>query len=316
MRVFRSAGEVPADFGPAVVTIGNFDGVHLGHREILRRVVAIGRERGLTATVLTFDPHPARVLAPERAPKLIATVSQRLRRFEAEGIEAVLLLPFSREFAKAGPEEFARDVLARTVHARVVMVGDDFRFGYRQAGNIETLRSLGQEHGFELKPMPQILCKGTRVSSTAIRGLIAAGKVTTACRMMRAPFALEGPVVQGYGIGTKQTVPTLNLAAENELIPGDGVYVTRTRDEASGEHWKSITNVGKRPTFEGTERTVETFLLDPPPPSAPARIEVSFLAFMRGERKFGSPVLLREQILRDVGAANRFHRRIARLTVG
>jgi riboflavin kinase/FMN adenylyltransferase len=316
MRVFRSASELPGDFGPAVVTIGNFDGVHVGHQGILRHLVAMGRERGLTPTVLTFDPHPARVLAPERAPKLITTIAQRLRRFEAEGIEAVLLLPFSHEFAKATPEEFAADILARIVRARLVMVGDDFRFGYKQAGNIETLRTLGKGLGFELEPISAILCKGIRVSSTAIRGLVAAGKVTAACRMMHTPFALEGPVVQGYGIGTKQTVPTLNLAAENELLPGDGVYVTRTRDEASGQQWKSITNVGKRPTFEGTERTVETFLLDPPPPAAPARIEVSFLAFVRAERKFDSPVLLREQILRDVGAANRFHRRAARLSVG
>ena len=153
-------------------------------------------------------------------------------------------------------------------------------------------------------------------SSSAIRNLLRAGDVSKAGRLLNRPFSIHGRIVSGHGIGSKQTVPTLNLAAENELLPGDGVYVTRTRDEASGQQWKSITNVGKRPTFEGTERTVETFLLDPPPPAAPARIEVSFLAFVRAERKFDLPVLLREQILRDVGAANRFHRRAARLSVG
>ncbi|MES1262270.1 MAG: bifunctional riboflavin kinase/FMN adenylyltransferase, partial [Acidobacteriota bacterium] len=266
--------------------------------------------------VLTFDPHPARVLAPSRAPRLITTIGQRLRRFEAEGIEATLLLPFSVEFAKLSPEEFAGRILAQTLRARSVMVGEDFRFGYKQSGDIATLRSLGATLGFEVEPVPAITARGERVSSTAIRGLIATGRVSKACRMMAAPFALEGPVVHGYGIGSKQTVPTLNLAAENELLPKNGVYVTRTRDEASGAEWRSITNVGFRPTFEGRELTIETFLLDPPPAAAPARIEVNFLAFVRDERKFETAEALKAQILRDVGAANRFHRRAARLRVG
>lgn len=316
MRIFHSAADVPEDFGPSVVTIGNFDGVHVGHREILRRVVAIAKERGLTATVLTFDPHPARVLAPQRAPKLIATMAQRLERFAAEGIEAVLVLPFCTEFAKLSPEQFAQQILANTLRTRLVMVGDDFRFGYMQAGNIATLRTLGTELGFELDPVLPIQAQGARASSTAIRALVSAGRVSKAGRMMAVPFALEGPVVQGFGIGSKKTVPTLNLAPENELMPGDGVYVTRTRDEASGQQWRSITNVGMRPTFDGNALTVETYLLDPPPPEAPARIEVSFLAFVRDERKFDSPESLKAQILRDVGVAQRFHRRIARLRVG
>jgi riboflavin kinase/FMN adenylyltransferase len=316
MRVFHSPAELPEDFSPSVVTIGNFDGVHVGHREILRRVTAIARDQGLTPTVLTFDPHPARVLAPERAPRLIMTIAQRLRRFGEAGIEAVLLVPFSLEFAKLTPAEFAEQILSGTLRARYVMVGDDFRFGYKQSGNIDTLRTLGDDFGFALEPVPAILGRGQRVSSTAIRALVAAGRVAHACRSLGAPFALEGPVVHGYGIGSKQTVPTLNLAPENELLPGTGVYVTRTRDQGTGDAWRSITNVGYRPTFEGRELTVETFLLNPPPPSAPARIEVSFWGFVRQERKFDSPEALKSQILRDVGAANRFHRRLARLRVG
>jgi riboflavin kinase/FMN adenylyltransferase len=316
MRVFRSASGIADDFGPSVVTIGNFDGVHAGHREILRRVTTVARERGLTPTVLTFDPHPARVLAPDRAPRLIMTIGQRLRSFEALGVEAVLLLPFSLEFARLSPEEFAGQILAGRLHARCVMVGDDFRFGYKQSGNIETLRTLGGQFGFGLQPVPPILGRGQRVSSTALRRLITEGRVSRAARSMCAPFALEGPVVQGFGIGSKQTVPTLNLAPENELLPGNGVYVTRTRDESTRQEWRSITNVGYRPTFEGKALTVETFLLDPPPPQAPARIEVSFLAYVREERKFDTPEALKSQILRDVGAANRFHRRLALLRVG
>jgi riboflavin kinase/FMN adenylyltransferase len=316
VRVFRSAEEIPPDFGPSVVTIGNFDGVHVGHWEIMRRVTAIARERGLTPTVLTFDPHPARVLAPDRAPKLIMTVPQRLRRLEAEGIEAALVIPFSLAFARLTPEEFAAGILAGALKARCVLVGEDFRFGYKQSGNIDTLRELGAKFGFELQAVAAIEGGGERVSSTRIRKTISEGKVSRACRMMGAPFALEGPVVRGQGIGSKQTVPTVNLAWENELIPAVGVYVTRVRDEATGEEWRSITNVGFRPTFNGEGLTVESFLLDRPPERIPERIEVRFLAHVRGEHRFESPEKLRAQILRDVAAARRFHSRAERLRVG
>jgi riboflavin kinase/FMN adenylyltransferase len=317
MKVYHSPAEVPGDFGPSAVTIGNFDGVHIGHREIMRRVVAIAKEQGLTSTVLTFDPHPARVLAPDRAPKLITTVAQRLRRLEEEGIGAALLLPFSLEFAALSPEEFVEQILMGTLKARGVLVGEDFRFGFRQSGNIGTLRELGERFGFELRPVPAILGHGERISSSRIRELVSAGRVSKACRILGTPFALEGRVVSGKGIGSKETVPTLNLAPENELLPKTGVYVTRTRDESSERVWRSITNVGYRPTFvdvrrEGEGLTVETFLLDPPPEAAPARIEVAFLSYVRAERKFDSPALLKAQILRDVGAAQRFHRFIER----
>ena len=310
MIAFRTTNEVPSGFGPSVVTIGNFDGVHAGHREILRRVSMIGRERGLVPAVLSFDPHPARILAPERAPKLITTVSQRLRRIESEGIEAALLLPFSLDLARLSPEEFARTVLADTLRARVVIVGEDFRFGHRQAGDIATLRELGERFGFAVESAGAILRRGERISSTAIRKLVEAGRVSRACRMLGAPFALEGAVVKGQGIGSKQTVPTLNLAPENELLPKTGVYVTRTLDLDSSRQWRSITNVGYRPTFEGRDLTCETFLLEPFDGDTPARIEVSFLYFIRDERKFETPELLRAQIMKDVAAANRLHTRL------
>ena len=219
MRIFRSAAEVPANFGPSIVTIGNFDGVHVGHRQIMRRVVALAREKGCTPTVLTFDPHPARVLAPDRAPRLLMTVDQRLRNLEGEGIEAVFLIPFSIEFAKLTPEEFVEQVLVRTLKASVVLVGEDFRFGYKQAGNLDTLRELGRRFGFTLEAVPGIARMGERVSSTRIRKLVADGAASRACRMLGAPFALEGVVVKGQGIGSKQTVPTLNLAPSNEVLP-------------------------------------------------------------------------------------------------
>jgi riboflavin kinase/FMN adenylyltransferase len=305
MKIFRSPEEVPRDFGPSVVTIGNFDGVHIGHRLIMRRMVAIAREQGLTPTVLTFDPHPAQVLAPDRAPKLIMTIKQRLRAMESEGIEAALLLPFSLDFARLTPAEFAGRILDQTLHARCIFVGDDFRFGHKQAGNIDTLREQ-----FEVQPISEVLRRGERISSSAIRKLLAEGAASRACRMLGGPFALEGPVVRGQGIGSKQTVPTLNLAPENEVLPKTGVYVTRTRDLGSNRTWPSITNVGYRPTFDGHGLTVETFLLGPFDGESPVRIEVQFLAFVRDERKFDDPGALRAQILKDAGFAMRLHRRL------
>ncbi len=334
MKVFRSPSDIPAGFGPCVVTIGNFDGMHIGHRQIMRRVVALADMRGAIPVVLTFDPHPARVLAPERAPKLLMTIDQRLRAMREEGIEAVLLLPFSLDFARLTPEEFAREILARTLSARVVLVGDDFRFGYKQAGNVETLRALGERLGFEVEAISGIGRRGERVSSSVIRKLVGAGAVSRACRLLGKPFALEGNVVRGQGIGSKQTVPTLNLDPSNEVLPKIGVYVTHTRalslpagrgsvapDELpsrdrQGATWTSITNVGYRPTFAGDNLTIETFLLDPFDGETPQKIEVSFLLFVRDERKFETPEALKAQIFRDVGVAQRLHRRLTKSRMG
>ena len=299
---------------PSAVTIGNFDGVHSGHRQILRRLCEIAGQRGLVPSVLTFDPHPASILAPERAPRLIMTVDQRRRAFTGEGIHNVLVIPFSADFAKLTPEEFAREILVERLNAKVVLVGEDFRFGHRQTGDIATLRELGSRLGFEVEPVSAIARHGERISSTGIRGLVTDGHVSRACRMLGAPFALEGTVVSGHGIGSKQTVPTLNLAPRNELLPGHGVYVTRTRDLATGSRWNSITNVGVRPTFSGSDMTVETFLLSPFDGRTPEQIEVEFLRFVRPEKKFESSEALKAQIGRDVGVALRLHRRLGRLS--
>jgi riboflavin kinase/FMN adenylyltransferase len=310
MKVFRSAAEIPADFGPSVVAIGNFDGVHAGHRQIMRRVVALARAKGHTPAILTFDPHPAQVLAPDRAPKLLMTIDQRVRAMEAEGIKAVFLLPFSLDFAKLTPEEFADAILAKALRARVILVGDDFRFGYRQSGNVDTLRALGQTLGFALEAIAGVARRAKRISSSEIRNLVTAGAVSRACRLLGTPFALEGKVVPGHGIGAKQTVPTLNLDPHNEVLPKTGVYVTRTRDLDSTRTWNSITNIGHRPTFNGDGLTIETFLLDPLHDPSPIRIEVSFLKYLRDERKFDNPAALKSQILKDVSVATRLHRRL------
>ena len=310
MRIYRSLDEVPADFGPSALTIGNFDGVHTGHRSILRRVKQIAAERGWKPSALLFDPHPARVVAPQRAPRLMTAPTRRASLMAAEGIEQVLILPFTAHIARLTPEQFARQIVAGRLGARAVLVGDNFRFGHDHAGNVETLRELGSRLGFETEVVPAVTRRGRAVSSSTIRGLLESGRVSLAARWLERPYALEGEVVAGRGIGSRQTVPTLNLSTAAELIPKTGVYVTRTRDLDTQRAWNSVTNVGYRPTFgDSTQLTIETFLLDPLAGETPRRISVEFLWRVREERKFTNPEALKARILRDAAAARRYFAR-------
>jgi riboflavin kinase/FMN adenylyltransferase len=310
MRVYRSLDQVPADFAPCAITIGNFDGVHAGHRRILHRVVALASARGWKPSVLTFDPHPTRVVAPERAPRLMTSPAGRVGLMEEEGIEQVLILPFDRQVALLSPEQFVRQLLVERLGARAVLVGDNFRFGHRQAGTVATLRQLGAELGFETEIVPAVQCRGQVVSSSGIRRLIATGRVAQAARFLERPYSIEGEVESGRGVGSRETVPTLNLATSAALIPATGVYLTRTRDLENRREWNSITNIGYRPTFGASDRlTIETFLLDPLGDRSPRRIALEFLARVRDERKFESPDALKAQILKDVAVAQRYFRR-------
>ena len=312
-RVFHSLEEVPADFGPCALTIGNFDGVHAAHRSIMRRVASLAREQGWHAAALTFDPHPAMVVAQEKAPPLLTGMEQRCELMRRAGLDEVLVLPFTKELAALAPEQFIRDIAVERLGARAVLVGHNFRFGRGAAGDTATLLELGQRCGFKVESCPAVHCRGTVISSTQIRRLISAGEVTDAWRMLQRPFALEGEVVPGEGIGSRQTVPTLNLSEQTGLVPLAGVYVTRTVDLDDGRKWRSVTNVGFRPTFEGQHLTVETFLLSTFDGRAPARIRVEFLYRLRDERHFENAAALKSQILRDVGRAQQFHRRTTKM---
>ncbi|HOL69821.1 MAG TPA: bifunctional riboflavin kinase/FAD synthetase [Bryobacteraceae bacterium] len=311
IRVFWSLEEAAGRFGPCALTIGNFDGVHAGHRRILRRVVAVARERGWKPSALSFDPHPTRIVATERAPRLMTTPARRASLMGEEGIEQLLVLPFTPEFSRLTPEEFARQVLVEALDARAVLVGDNFRFGHEHAGDTRTLAELGRRLGFSTEVIPAIRMRGRIVSSSEVRRLVEAGNVSLACRLLETPFAIEGEVAPGRGIGSKQTVPTLNLVPGDGLVPATGVYVTRTRDLDSPRVWDSITNCGRRPTFGGGELTVETYLLDPLEGPAPRAIRVQFLRRLREERKFPSAEALKEQIMRDVARARKYFRRTA-----
>lgn len=311
MRIYRSLDETGAAFGPSALTIGNFDGVHAGHRQIMRRVVALARERGWKPSVLTFDPHPATVVAPDRAPRLLTTPEQRAELMGEEGIEQVVILPFTRNLSELPPEAFASDILSARLEARAVLVGDNFRFGHKHAGDTHLLAELGKQYGFLVEVIPAIRMRGRIVSSSETRRLIREGNVGLAGRLLGRCYRLEGPVVAGYGIGSKQTVPTLNLAPRGKMLPANGVYVTRTTDTAGGRTWPSVTNIGYRPTFGGDEITVETFLLEPIEGASPAAIRVEFLMRLREERKFESPAALKDQILRDAARAKTCFRRLS-----
>jgi riboflavin kinase / FMN adenylyltransferase len=308
--IYRSLAEVPADFGPCAVTIGNFDGVHRGHQQIMRRVVAIAREHGWKSAVLTFDPHPTKLVHPDRAPRLLTTPEERAKLIEEQGIDEVLILPFTRDIAKLTPEEFVREILVGKLKTREVLVGDNFHFGHKAAGNAETLSELGRTCGFEADVAKVITCRGRIISSSEIRRLIEAGSVSLAGRLLGRPYTLEGAVVSGEGVGSKQTVPTLNLDTQAEVLPKTGVYITRTRDRGSSREWPSITNVGHRPTFDGHRLTIETFLLSGLDGAAPQQIAVEFLRWVREERKFPDAAALKAQILRDVGRAQAYFRRL------
>jgi riboflavin kinase/FMN adenylyltransferase len=294
----------------SVVSIGNFDGVHAGHRQLLRRVVELGEQHQLKAIILTFDPHPTQVVAPERAPRLLTTIEERVALIREQGVEEVVVLPFTAELARLTPEQFVEQIVIGQLHARIVLVGDNFRFGHKQAGDIQTLSALGLRFGFQTHVVEAVRRRGRVVSSSEIRRLIEQGNVAMACRLLERPHDLSGPVVSGHGIGSKQTVPTLNLSTPAEVIPANGVYMTRTRDLETTERWNSITNVGTRPTFDGDQLSIETFLLSSFDGLTPERIAVDFLRLVRDERKFESAEALKTQILRDVARAQTFFRRL------
>ncbi len=311
LRVYRSLAGVGSDFGPSALTIGNFDGLHSGHREIMRRVVAIALANRWKPSVLTFDPHPAKVVAPGRAPRLLTTPEQRAALMAQEGIEQVLILPFDTVLSQMTAEQFLGDIVVGRLGARAVLVGDNFHFGRGQEGNTRRLREMGEAFGFLTEIIPAVRRRGRIVSSSEVRRAIAAGDVSRANRMLERPWALEGSVVPGRGVGSKQTVPTLNLATSAEIVPAVGVYITRTEDLEGCRRWPSVTNVGYRPTFgDGSDLSIETFLLAPLDGDPPSRIRVDFCRRIRDERRFPTPEALRAQILLDVSRAQAWFRRL------
>lgn len=311
LAVFHSPEEWASRFGSqprTALSIGNFDGVHLGHQKILRGVVERARRTGILAAAITFSPHPVIVLRPELAPVQLETLEQRFARLEGLGLNAVLVLHFDLAMAALTPEEFVRQILAERLHTSAVLVGETFRFGHRQSGDVQLLSTLGRDLGFEVECIPPVVIRGTIASSTAVRNAVAAGEMEKAARLLGRPFALAGEIRQGTGTGRHFVFPTLNLATKQELLPARGVYVTETL--LGGRVYRSATNVGVRPTFDGTRLTIESHLFDFSDEITSGAMEVRFWHRLRAEQKFSGPEALREQIQRDLARARSFFARL------
>jgi riboflavin kinase/FMN adenylyltransferase len=312
MQVWRSLAEVPAMPGRAVVTIGNFDGVHIGHRYLFDEVRARADATRASAIVLTFDPHPVHLLAPDRELKLLTPMPERLRLFAESQIDGVLVLRFDAELAAMPAEDFVRQILVDRLRAREILVGRDFRFGWRALGAVELLHTMGAQYDFRMTPVTPLQSRRGTVSSTRIRKLIAAGCVSAAARLLGRHYSVVGPIATGRGIGGRETVPTLNLAPYPELLPLRGVYVTRT--ECSGWSGPSVTNIGYNPTVGETELHLESHFLDTPPLgwTRGEEMRVTFLFRIREEIKFPSVEALRERIGRDITLARKYFARTKR----
>ena len=306
MLIFHKLDDIPAGFGPTLVSVGNFDGVHRAHAHVLREIVSRARECGAKSVAVTFEPHPARILRPESGLKLLTPTAEKLRLLSATGVGAVLLLPFGRDLSLLTPRQFAERILKRKLHAREVHEGFNFHFGHKAAGDTNMLAEFGREMGFEVKVYPEMTLRGESVSSSHIRKLVAEGRVSRARHLLARPFCILGTPGRGRGYGQKYTVPTINLARYEELVPKDGVYITCTR--VGAETFESVTNVGNRPTFGAELFAVETHLLNfhPLELTPQTEVEICFLERIRDEIKFPSVDALREQISRDVKQARRY----------
>jgi riboflavin kinase / FMN adenylyltransferase len=313
MQVFRNLEEVPSDLGPTVVSVGNFDGVHRAHQEVVRLMADRAHSLGGRAVVVTFEPHPYRVLRPDVAPKLLTPLPIKLRLLQETRVDAVLVLPFTRDLSMMPAHDFAKSVLVDALHAREVHEGYNFHFGHKAQGNVNTLADLGKEFGFATTIYPEQVLRGHHVSSTEIRKLVAEGKVAKARALLGRPFRIFSTPGRGRGYGQKYTVPTVNLARYDELVPAIGVYITWLR--VGEECFEAVSNVGNRPTFGVDSFAIESHLLNFHPLELlpETELELIFLQRLRAEIKFPSVEELRDQIARDVHQARRYFRLLKEL---
>src|SRR6266516_2335661 len=288
MKVIHSQDELPHGYSRPVATIGNFDGLHLGHRQLLLGVVERAGTIQGTATAVTFHPHPLHVLAPNNAPRLIQTLRQRLATMESLGIELAIVIPFTTEFAQISAHEFATRILADQLKLKEIYVGPNFAFGNRREGSFDLLKEIGEEKGFLVGKIPQVQFRGSRVSSTAVRQSLLAGQVALARRLLGRPYALAGEIVHGDAVGAGLEIPTANLRTPNELIPRKGVYCTMLA--VDGRRHRGVTNVGVRPTISGgaddAPLTIETHVLGFHGDLYGRSVSLEFLLRLRDERRF------------------------------
>ncbi len=313
MRVWNGINDLDPGRPRVVATIGNYDGVHRGHQTVLKEVIAEARRRKCPAALITFDPHPLAVVAPQRRPDLVQTRGQKLRSLEETGLDEVLIVRFTAEIAELDGDAFFERFLLPSFPLAALRVGTNFRFGNRRSGDFEQLKEIAARQGFDVDGTDELLIDGTAdgdrpVSSTAIREAVRKGEVLEARQMLGRPFALTGLVARGEQRGREIGFPTANLETDNMLLPRNGVYITEVR--ALAGRYPAMTNIGLRPTFGGERLSVETHLLDFNEDLYGQRIEVSFIERLRDEQRFDDATQLADQLARDRAATESFFSRI------
>ncbi len=306
MQVFHSIQEIPPDYGPSVVTIGNFDGVHRGHQAVIAELIERAHALQARSVAVTFDPHPVRVLRPQIPLRLITPLDEKLALLDKTGIDAVLVLPFTHALSRLTAQDFAREILSNALGAIEVQEGENFRFGADASADVNDLSSLGRELGFQARVHQPTLWRGTAVSSSGVRTAIAEGNMRRARQLLGRPFEILSTPAPGRGYGSLYTVPTVNLAPYSELLPANGVYISCLA--VSGEKFQAVTNVGNRPTFGHESFAVESHILNFHPIQLEERtpLRLQFLDRLRAEIKWPSPEALKEQIGRDIKRARRY----------
>ncbi len=308
MKVVYRLEDLHTGLPHPVVTIGNFDGVHMGHTQLLRDLVKRAEAVRGTPAVITFHPHPLQVLAPDNAPRQIQTLDQKLAVMEKLGVRFVAVIPFTREFARLSARDFAVRILWETMGVQEIYVGPNFAFGHRREGSFNLLKEIGAEEGFFVGRIHQIQFRGNRVSSTAVRQALLAGQVALARRLLGRPPALEGEIVHGSAVGSELRVPTANLRTPNELVPRNGVYVSFLT--VARRRYRAVTNIGVRPTVAAAESIaepiIETHILDFKGDLYGQNATLELLLYLRDERRFDTKYLLRNQIQKDITRARRY----------
>jgi len=301
MRIVRGLKSFTERFLNPVLTLGNFDGVHLGHQAIFRKVAERAREIGGTSIAFTFEPHPLKVIAPERSPLLLNTFHGKMKLLAASGIDVVICANFTRAFADQNPDDFAREVLHEKIGVREVYVGYDYAFGRGREGSIESLKRMGRTYGFDVGVVEAVRVNDVVVSSSAIRDLVSGGRVEDAARLLGRHYTIEGEVVHGSHRGHILGFPTANLKTANELVPGFGVYAVLAQVE--GRAFKGVASIGIRPTFDNGPVSIEVYLFEFNDDLYGKEMEVVFVKRLRGEEKFPDAEALVRQIRKDVQEA-------------
>jgi riboflavin kinase/FMN adenylyltransferase len=303
MQLITDLSAIKTPIARSVLTLGNFDGLHIGHQELVRMVIKRAGELDAVSMVVTFRPHPLKVLAPEKCPALISIYEEKIRLFERLGIDVLVKIPFTLDFSSMSPEAFVKDILCGLLGAREIFVGYNYRFGKGRSGTTETLRTLGRECGFVVREIDQISLDGEVISSTKIRDLLRNGEVEHAARLLGRNYAITGIVIKGDGRGKELGFPTANIAPKHAIVPSNGVYAVRL--DVRENRYEGVANIGVRPTFGKEQPAIEVHIFDFNEDIYGEEISVFFIGKLRDERKFGSAVELIEQIRADIIAARK-----------